>query len=92
MFDDKESDTTVTVGMPGMDELLYAEKFQSPYKHPGGTDRLESTCSDEYLAKKEVPSNRYYRPSVHIPTQPFKYKDPPKAPDRRFNKPKPNPE
>lgn len=93
LFYNKEINTGATVDMSGMDDMFYAAKYQSPYLHPGGRDRLESTCSDEYLESKDVPSNRYYRPPVHSEDQPFTPRiAPPKPPDRRLNinKPKPN--
>lgn len=88
LFDNKEIDTTDTMdGIPGTMDLLYAEKSQG-YRHPGGRERLESTCSDEYLQSKGVRLLRYRPPSVYSPEDPFVPK--PKAPDRRLgiNKPK----
>lgn len=92
LFDNKETDTTDTMdGSPGTMDLLYAEKSQS-YRHPGGRERLESTCSDEYLESKGVRLLRYRPPSVYTPDDPFVPK--PKAPDGRLgvNKPKRSPD
>ena len=71
LSNNKEIDSTDTIGTSGMVDLLYAENPSSTYRHPGGRHRLESTCSDEYLKSRDVGINRYYLPSVHTPENPF---------------------
>lgn len=93
LFDNKGIDTTDTMGgIPGTMDLLYAEKLQRAYRHPGGRERFESTCSDEYLESKGLQSFRYHPPSVYTPEDPYLPK--PKTPDRRMgvNKPKRSPD
>lgn len=99
LSDDKEIDNTDTIGMSGTADLLYAETPPDTYRHPGGRDRFESTCSDEYLESKEVRPNRYYLPSVHTPENPFVPKAEPQKPqaqppDKRLgvNRPRRSPE
>lgn len=72
------------------DSSLYATKYQRLYVHPGGMNRFESTCSDEYLAKKDLPPRRYYDDPVYTPQRPFPSKeDPTKRPKKWPKRPPP---
>lgn len=97
LSDNEEIESTDNIGVTGMADLFYAENPPSTYRHPGGRDRLESTCSDEYLDSKDVRPNRYHLPPVHTPENPFVPKAEPQKPqplpDRRLgvNKPRRSP-
>ena len=55
-------------------DFLYAGKSQTTYRHSGGRERSESTCSDEDLESREAKTKRYHRPAVHTPERPFVHK------------------
>lgn len=80
LSDNGEIESTDNIGVTGMADLLYAENLPSDYRRPGGRNRFESTCSDEYLESKDVRPNRYYLPSVYTPENPFVRKGEPRKP------------